>query len=193
MSCANSATQGAGAKADVPARPCTRHPDRETYRICGRCERPFCPDCLVDTPVGGRCRECARPARSARLIIEWWRWPLIAAVALAMALVFGGIASTISLFGLLLAYLGGAMIGQAALAASHRRPGAPLALVTVVCAVVGALLSEPMRLALITWSGASNAPPMGIIAWEAVKIGLTDVWNWLNAVVMAWAAWMRLT
>src|SRR5688572_20688962 len=40
-------------------RRCTNHPDRETYIACGRCERPFCPDCLIQTPAGQRCYECA--------------------------------------------------------------------------------------------------------------------------------------
>ena len=38
---------------------CTNHPERETYIACGRCERPFCPDCLIQSPAGQRCYECA--------------------------------------------------------------------------------------------------------------------------------------
>jgi hypothetical protein len=44
--------------ASLPRR-CVNHPDRETYIACGRCERPFCPDCLIQTPAGQRCYECA--------------------------------------------------------------------------------------------------------------------------------------
>jgi hypothetical protein len=40
-------------------RHCTNHPERETYVACGRCERPFCPDCLIQSPAGQRCYECA--------------------------------------------------------------------------------------------------------------------------------------
>jgi hypothetical protein len=50
----------AAAPADEPLpRRCTNHPDRETYIACGRCERPFCPDCLIQSPAGQRCYECA--------------------------------------------------------------------------------------------------------------------------------------
>jgi hypothetical protein len=38
---------------------CKRHPQVETVLRCGRCETPICPRCLVQTPVGARCRECA--------------------------------------------------------------------------------------------------------------------------------------
>ena len=40
---------------------CFRHPDRETYRRCSRCERPACTACLIEAPVGAHCVECAKP------------------------------------------------------------------------------------------------------------------------------------
>ena len=46
---------------------CYRHPGRETNVACSNCERPICPDCMISTPVGMRCPECARertPVRS---------------------------------------------------------------------------------------------------------------------------------
>jgi hypothetical protein len=42
---------------------CARHPDVETYLRCGKCGTPICPRCLVQTPVGARCRECANVSR----------------------------------------------------------------------------------------------------------------------------------
>jgi len=44
--------------------PCPRHPDILTALRCSRCETPICPRCSVQTPVGARCRACARIARS---------------------------------------------------------------------------------------------------------------------------------
>jgi hypothetical protein len=43
---------------------CARHPEVETALRCSRCETPICPRCLVHTPVGARCRDCARIGRS---------------------------------------------------------------------------------------------------------------------------------
>lgn len=39
---------------------CATHAETETELRCGRCEKPICPKCMIITPGGQRCRECAR-------------------------------------------------------------------------------------------------------------------------------------
>lgn len=43
---------------------CPRDPGVQTALRCSRCEKPICPKCLIQTPVGARCRDCARIAKS---------------------------------------------------------------------------------------------------------------------------------
>jgi len=46
---------------------CYRHPGRETYVSCVRCERYACPDCMRAASVGQQCVECVgEGARSTR-------------------------------------------------------------------------------------------------------------------------------
>ncbi|GAA2617668.1 rhomboid family intramembrane serine protease [Actinomadura fulvescens] len=56
---------------DTPVPTCYRHPGRETYVRCTRCDRYICPDCMRDAAVGHQCVECVaeankgvRPART---------------------------------------------------------------------------------------------------------------------------------
>src|SRR3972149_9154964 len=39
---------------------CAQDPDVETNLRCSNCGRPVCPKCMVYTPVGIKCPECAR-------------------------------------------------------------------------------------------------------------------------------------
>ncbi|MFL6022309.1 MAG: rhomboid family intramembrane serine protease [Marmoricola sp.] len=55
----------------APAPVCYRHPDRETWIRCQRCDKPICPNCMNSAAVGFQCPSCvkegAKTIRTARL------------------------------------------------------------------------------------------------------------------------------
>jgi membrane associated rhomboid family serine protease len=50
----------------VTAPVCYRHPSKETYVRCTRCERPICPECMNEASVGHQCPECVSEGRRSQ-------------------------------------------------------------------------------------------------------------------------------
>lgn len=52
---------------------CYRHPDRETFIRCTRCDQYICPECMIPASVGFQCVECvsvgAREVRRVRTVL----------------------------------------------------------------------------------------------------------------------------
>lgn len=44
---------------------CYRHPGKETYIRCQRCDRPICPDCMRSAAVGFQCVNCIKEGSKA--------------------------------------------------------------------------------------------------------------------------------
>lgn len=129
---------------------CAEHPSVETYLRCGRCGQPICPRCLIQTPVGARCRSCARVRRlpvydvPPRFLLRG------VAAGLAAATLGGIVVHLVPGFGLfLLLMIGGVygyLVATAVARATNEKRGATLGWVTVGAIVLGFWLS---RVALV--------------------------------------------
>jgi hypothetical protein len=127
---------------------CARHPQVETYLRCGRCETPICPRCLVQTPVGARCRNCA----NVRTLPTFDVTPLFFARAQTAALVSGVTCGAIwayllpDFFGFFMMLIIGFALGWAvsesvSLATNHKR-GLGLQISAVMGVVLAFLVKE---------------------------------------------------
>ncbi len=115
---------------------CYYHPEVETNLACGKCGRYVCPRCMVQTPVGVRCRECAQLRRLPTFDVR-------ATTYLRAVLAGGAIAgATGAIWGLLmprLAFLWGLpslvvlgiayLIGEGVSLAANRKRGTGLAVI----------------------------------------------------------------
>src|SRR5690606_34585511 len=74
---------------------CERHPGVETALTCGRCEAYICPRCMVHTPGGIRCPDCARLRRPVMYELETKHYLLALGTALAVAIPLGVAAAVV--------------------------------------------------------------------------------------------------
>jgi hypothetical protein len=124
---------------------CARHPQVETYLRCGRCNTPICPRCLVQTPVGARCRDCANVSRLPTFNVTPAFFARGMTAALVSGLVVGAIwaffagATTFGgLFVIVFVGLGiGWAVSESVSLAANRKRGLGLQ----VCAVLGVALA----------------------------------------------------
>src|SRR5512136_2160734 len=68
---------------------CATHNDVETGLSCGKCGTPICPKCLVETPVGARCRQCANVKRLPTYSIKPFQYARAVAAGLLVAVAVG--------------------------------------------------------------------------------------------------------
>lgn len=68
---------------------CPRDPGIETALRCSRCETPICPKCMIQTPVGARCRDCARISKSPVYTVTGVTLARAVGAALAGGIVMG--------------------------------------------------------------------------------------------------------
>lgn len=143
---------------------CAVHPDRETGLRCNKCERYMCAACAVQTPVGYRCKECARQhedkfftGTTTDYMIVFGVIAVLSAVGfLALSLILGGWL----IFTLLLAFPIGGGISELALRLTKRRRGRYSAYVGAAAGVIGPLLlvllltgQLPLSLSFLLYAG----------------------------------------
>ncbi len=148
---------------------CATHPEVETNLRCGKCDKLICPKCLVQTPVGARCRDCARLYKLPTYSISTQYYLRAAGAGLGMAIVCGAvwgiIESSIPFFSLnlLLAPAAGYAIGEVVSLSVNRKRGTRLAIVAGMAVAISYFITYFF----------TGGPPMGLrILYHLVALGL---------------------
>jgi hypothetical protein len=168
---------------------CVNHPNVETYLRCNKCGRPVCTKCVVQTPVGYRCRDCVNAQQ--KVFYADFRpvhYLVAAAVALPLSLVAGWIVPSLGWYAIILGPLAGGGIAEAARWAIRRRRGPYMWMVVCGCIVAGGLIN--LLLSFIPYllvSGAAQNPAPYYTGWLG---GL--LWDLVYLVTAAGAAYARL-
>ena len=123
---------------------CAQHSETPTNLRCSRCDKPVCPQCMVQAPVGIRCQEHGQPTKlptydvTAGYIVRG----VAAGVGIGIlgGLILGIVGAFTNLFFIpyvfTLAMVGlGYLVGEGISRATNKKRGQPL----VIAAVVGVL------------------------------------------------------
>ena len=126
---------------------CATHPNVETNLRCGKCGKPICPKCLVQTPVGARCPDCARLYKLPTFRVTTQYYLRAAGTALGIAIIcgfaWGAIRGVMPFFYLnfLLAAGVGYAVGEVVSLSVNRKRGTGLAIVAGTGVVISYLVS----------------------------------------------------
>ena len=126
---------------------CATHPEIETNLKCGKCGKPICPKCMVQTPVGARCPDCARLYKLPTYRVSAKHYLRAVGTALGMAIVCGVVWGLIGSFvpffflNLLLAAGAGYAIGEVVSLSVNRKRGTGLATIAGIAVAISYLVS----------------------------------------------------
>ena len=149
---------------------CVRHKDTPSNLRCGKCDDLICPRCMVHTPVGARCEDCAQVTPVPTYNVS--RTILARAIGASIGLgIAGGVALILlralglgfDLFSLAIVAAGlGFIVGEGVGAAANRKRGR-----TLQYAAVGGVLISYAVVFAARWSGPLDLLAIGISLYVA--------------------------
>lgn len=140
---------------------CEQHPGVETSMTCSNCGRPICPKCMVYTPVGNKCPECARQRGRAVAGLKPIYYVRAVAAGLGAGLVAGillvEVVRAIRFGSLLFLIIVAMAIGEAVSRAARRNTGPALQIIAgssaALAFLIGGYLTGVPILSLSGWHG----------------------------------------
>ncbi len=168
--------------------PCANHPGRLTMVTCSDCGKPLCPDCMVYSAVGIKCKDCARMPRSSRVTLKTDKFLMAVAAGLVSAIGLGFayyyiLGSLRFFFVFIFVSAGiGYLVGEVVSRVSGRFHGLQTAVAAAACTLIGFLL-PPLTAAFLSYG----------VNWQTVVFALSarGIINWLVMLFAAFLAYNR--
>jgi hypothetical protein len=157
---------------------CAAHPETETNLKCGKCGQPICPKCMVQTPVGARCPDCAKLYKLPTYRVPAMYYLRAAGTALGVAIaggiIWGLINGLMPFFYLSLILAGGVgyAIGELVSRSVNRKSSRGLATIGGVAVVISYLINILFSLHVLHFGGFPSSPLRIIIDLVAIGVGI---------------------
>lgn len=133
---------------------CYIHPNVPTNLRCSKCGRPICTRCIVETPVGLRCRQCAQLRRIPTYSVTPLQYATASAVAVGVAVVAGigwSFIQRIAFVGFFTFFIAigvGYIMGEVVSLAVNRKRGTGIQVIVGVGVFLSYLISQAPPLSL---------------------------------------------
>jgi len=121
---------------------CYRHPERETFVRCGRCDQPICMGCAMQGPVGLRCKTCGKPARDALASLRLSQVAIGLLVAAGLSAVVGYFGAQFGWFMIVVGFFAGSVIAEALDRTIGIKRGPRVLAIAVTGILVGGLIGS---------------------------------------------------
>jgi hypothetical protein len=171
---------------------CYRHPDRETWVRCGRCDRPICPRCAMQGPVGLRCKTCGKPAFDPLTSFTPVQLVLGIAVALGAGVVAGYLSGRIGFFSVIVAWFAGGLIAELVGRVTGYKRGPVMLAIVLGGILVGTLVGGAAAF-LVDYADLlayADDPELGFSLQPIILDAIT--WALVAAGAACVCAWQRL-
>jgi MFS family permease len=126
---------------------CYRHPGRETWVRCGRCDQPICTSCAMQGPVGLRCKKCGKPSRDALASLKPSQIAIGLAVATGLGVAVGYFGAQLGFFMIVLGFFAGTIIAEALDRSIGIKRGPRILTIAIAGIVLGGLIGATLSMA----------------------------------------------